>query len=98
MLLITCPWCGPRDEIEFHSGGEAGRVRPHVPDELDDTEWANFLFMRRNEKGLRRERWVHALGCRRWFAITRDTVTHDILPDDAPSLIASDMHVDGGAR
>ena len=23
MLLIRCPWCGPRDETEFHYGGQA---------------------------------------------------------------------------
>ena len=28
MLLITCPWCGPRDETEFHYGGQAGRGLP----------------------------------------------------------------------
>ncbi|MEB0164296.1 sarcosine oxidase subunit delta, partial [Glaciimonas sp. CA11.2] len=28
MLLITCPWCGPRAESEFHCGGEADIARP----------------------------------------------------------------------
>ncbi|MGZ8625813.1 MAG: sarcosine oxidase subunit delta, partial [Actinomycetota bacterium] len=23
MLLIPCPWCGPRDEVEFRYGGQA---------------------------------------------------------------------------
>ena len=23
MLLIPCPWCGEREETEFHHGGEA---------------------------------------------------------------------------
>jgi sarcosine oxidase subunit delta len=78
MLLISCPWCGPRDEVEFQAGGEAGRVRPHDPAALDDAQWADFLFMRRNEKGLQRERWNHAAGCRRWFAIERNNITHDI--------------------
>ena len=31
MLLIPCPWCGPRDEIEFHYGGEAHIARPADP-------------------------------------------------------------------
>ena len=26
MQLIECPWCGTREETEFHYGGEA-----HVP-------------------------------------------------------------------
>lgn len=80
MLLIPCPYCGPRDEIEFHAGGEAGRVRPHDPSLLDDTQWADFLFMRRNEKGWQRERWNHASGCRRWFVIERNNITHEVLP------------------
>jgi sarcosine oxidase, subunit delta len=79
MLLITCPWCGPRDETEFHYGGEAHIVRPADPDSIDDTEWATYLFMRTNPKGPLRERWMHRHGCRRWFNIVRDTVTHEIL-------------------
>ena len=27
MLLIPCPWCGPRDEVEFRYGGEAHIAR-----------------------------------------------------------------------
>lgn len=89
MLLIPCPWCGPRDEIEFACGGEAHRVRPADPEALSDAEWADFLFMRTNPKGDHRERWVHAHGCRRWFNIERHTVTHAIAraykPEERPS-------------
>lgn len=76
MLLIACPHCGERDEIEFICGGEADRPRPIDPSDLDDVEWADFLFMRRNEKGWRRERWRHGLGCGRWFVLERHTGTH----------------------
>ena len=79
MLLIECPWCGPRDEIEFSCGGEAHRVRPSDPSTLSDAEWAEFLFMRSNPKGVHKERWVHTHGCRRWFNLERDTVTYRIL-------------------
>ena len=79
MLRIPCPWCGVRDETEFHYGGQAGIVRPEHPDELSDEEWADFLFMRDNPKGEFAERWVHAAGCRRWFKLVRDTVTHRII-------------------
>jgi len=78
MLLIRCPWCGERDELEFAYGGEADRPRPHSPDELDDRQWAEFLFLRRNEKGWRRERWRHSSGCGRWFNLRRNTTTHEI--------------------
>ena len=78
MLLIPCPWCGPRDECEFAYGGEAHIKRPKEPDKLSDAEWADYLFMRTNPKGPFRERWVHTHGCGRWFNVFRDTVTHDI--------------------
>lgn len=86
MLLIECPWCGPREELEFRYGGEAGLVMPERAAELSDAEWAEYLFMRRNPKGTHRERWVHASGCRRWFTLTRHTVTHEILEVSRPEL------------
>jgi heterotetrameric sarcosine oxidase delta subunit len=79
MLLIACPWCGPRDEIEFSCGGEAHIAFPADPDALDDAAWAQYLFMRSNPKGRYHERWVHTHGCRRWFNVTRDTTTEKIL-------------------
>ena len=79
MLQIECPWCGRRDETEFTCGGEAGIVRPKNPDELDDAAWADYLFMRKNPKGIHAEQWVHSSGCRRWFLVERDTVTYQIL-------------------
>ena len=78
MLLIPCPWCGPRDEIEFHYGGQAHIAYPRDPAALDDSEWADFLFMRANPRGDFAERWLHSAGCRRWFNVVRDTVTHEI--------------------
>ena len=69
MLLIRCPWCGDRDEIEFRYGGQA----------LTDDEWADYLFMRDNPKGPWAERWMHAAGCRRWFNAIRDTATHRMI-------------------
>ena len=51
MLLIECPWCGPRDESEFAYSGEAHIVRPLKPEALTDEEWADYLFYRRNTRG-----------------------------------------------
>ena len=79
MLLIPCPWCGPRDEIEFRYGSEAHIVRPAEPDALNDAAWADYLYMRTNPMGALAERWVHHAGCRRWFNLLRDTVSHRIL-------------------
>lgn len=79
MLLIECPYCGARDEIEYRCGGEAHIARPKDPDAVSDNAWADYLFRRDNPKGVIAERWVHAHGCRRWFNLLRDTRTHAIL-------------------
>ncbi|MFI2041182.1 sarcosine oxidase subunit alpha family protein [Streptomyces bottropensis] len=79
MLLITCPWCGPRDEAEFHYGGQGHVPYPETPSALTDEEWARYLFFRDNPKGPFAERWSHAAGCRKWFNAVRDTATNEIL-------------------
>ncbi|ANP52482.1 sarcosine oxidase subunit alpha [Streptomyces griseochromogenes] len=79
MLLIPCPWCGPRDEVEFHYGGQAHVPYPEDPAALTDEEWARYLFFRDNPKGPFAERWSHAAGCRRWFNAVRDTARNEIL-------------------
>ncbi len=79
MLRIPCPFCGPRAEIEFRCGGEAHIRRPPDPEALSDAEWADYLFMRRNPKGIHFERWFHAHGCQRWFNLARHTVSDRIL-------------------
>jgi sarcosine oxidase subunit delta len=79
MLLITCPHCGPRPEIEFRAGGEAHIPRPADPSALSDEQWADFLFYRSNPKGVHAERWIHQHGCQRWFNALRDTVSDRIL-------------------
>ena len=80
MLLIPCPYCGPRDATEFRYGGQAGIAYPADPETQSDAEWVEYLFLRDNPKGPWRERWVHVAGCRRWFDLTRDTLTNEITP------------------
>ncbi|MFO1401819.1 MAG: sarcosine oxidase subunit delta [Steroidobacteraceae bacterium] len=77
MLRIPCPWCGPRDEIEFQWGGQAHIARPSG--QPDDAQWAGYLHVRANPQGPHRERWLHVHGCRQWFNLVRDTRTHAIL-------------------
>ena len=79
MLLIPNPWTEPRPDFEYSYGGEAHIERPKDPDALSDEEWAQYLFMNSNVKGVYLERWFHAHGTRRWFNIARDTVTYEIL-------------------
>lgn len=78
MLLIPCPWCGPRDEPEFRWGGEIPSDRPGPPEAVSDLAWAQYLVFRNNSKGFIKERWLHASGCRQWFIVMRDTTTHEI--------------------
>ena len=75
MLLIRCPYCGGRPEIEFSCGGEAHIARPLDPSIMSDAEWAEFLFYRGNKKGIIAERWYHQSGCQKWFNALRDSVT-----------------------
>ena len=72
-LQVPCPHCGTRSYTEFVFGGE------ERPIEADDAEM-DFarVFLPRNAAGLQRERWFHALGCRTWFTLTRDTTTNAI--------------------
>ena len=79
MLLIDCPHCGPRAEIEFRCGGEAHIARPASPEETSDAAWRDYLYLRRSPTGLHLERWNHIHGCQRWFNVARDTVSDEIL-------------------
>jgi sarcosine oxidase subunit delta len=46
---------------------------------LSDEQWAEFLYMRANPKGLHAERWRHNFGCGRFFNGLRDTFSDAIL-------------------
>jgi heterotetrameric sarcosine oxidase delta subunit len=74
-MLIPCPWCGKREEIEFRYGGEG----VPMPSDGNDAAWTRLLYYRSSPAGPHTERWVHMHGCRQWFQIVRDTMTHEIL-------------------
>jgi sarcosine oxidase subunit delta len=75
MLLISCPYCGARPEVEFRNAGAAHIVRPADPAAVSDAEWSEFLYFRANPKGRHAERWRHLHGCGRFFNAVRDTVS-----------------------
>lgn len=77
MLRIDCPHCGLRDETEFMNGGEGHVDRPSL--DASDEAWTRYLFFHDNPRGLLRERWLHAFGCRRWFHAARSTADHRIV-------------------
>ena len=79
MFLIYCPYCQEeRAEEEFHQSGEAHIARPLDPDACTDKEWGQYLFFRKNPRGIHHELWQHTVGCRKFFNITRDTSSYEI--------------------
>ena len=93
MLLIPCPWCGHRPELEFSYAGEAHLVRAPELAPTDDAAWTDFLFVRRNPKGVHAERWRHAHGCARFFNLLRDTRDDRILAAYRVGEVRSDTAV-----
>ena len=79
MLLINCPYCGPRPELEFSYGGEAHIARAADPSTLSDEELCAYLYLRSNTRGVHAERWRHLRGCARFFNALRDTTTDRLL-------------------
>ncbi|MGR4001437.1 MAG: sarcosine oxidase subunit delta [Alphaproteobacteria bacterium] len=78
MLLIPCPWCGERSEVEFAYGGEADISRPPSPESMSDGEWGVYVYYRKNPKGTHREMWHHIHGCGRYFDLVRDTASNKV--------------------
>ncbi len=72
-LKIPCPNCGLRAFTEFTFGGELRDL-----DAADAAGDFARVYLRENVSGLQRERWFHALGCRRWLTLERDTTTNRI--------------------
>ncbi|MEO6929481.1 MAG: sarcosine oxidase subunit delta [Casimicrobiaceae bacterium] len=76
-MLIPCPYCGPRNQVEFTYGGDATVRRP--ASDAPEAAWFDYVYLRDNPRGLHDEWWLHSAGCRSWFQLRRDTRTHDIL-------------------
>ena len=96
MLLVPCPYCGPRPEVEFRCGGEAHIARPADPSALDDAAWAEYLFIRQSPKGVHAERWLHAHGCGRWFNALRNTVSDSFVASYEMGTPRPDADMQGG--
>ena len=76
MILLPCPWCGPRNVDEFHHLGEVA-PRP-APDRASRSVWRAYLYLRDNPCGWVRERWYHRAGCRRVLTLERHTLTNAV--------------------
>jgi heterotetrameric sarcosine oxidase delta subunit len=76
MIVLDCPWCGPRNVSEFHSLGEV--VKRPDPRAASRAEWRSYLYLRSNPAGPVHERWLHRAGCRRFFDAERDTTDNTV--------------------
>jgi len=76
-MLITCPYCGPRDLAEFTYQGDANRSRPD-PASTDQNAWNVHVYERVNTLGDHAEFWQHSGGCRSHVRVVRSTLTHAI--------------------
>jgi sarcosine oxidase subunit delta len=81
MQIFPCPFCGPRDEIEFHYVGEP-KARAEPATSVSDAEWADYLWFNTNAKGAAREVWLH-LTCMEMFVMSRDTAVDAAAAADA---------------
>ena len=80
MLIIPCPFCGPRDESEFAYCGPKFARRPEDAGAIESEEWVENLTVPPNPVGPVLEHWRHVRGCGAWVLIERDTMTHDMKP------------------
>ncbi len=78
MLNIKCPYCGDRSQKEFAYGGDGTIIRPELNKDISDERWDEFVYLRKSPRGKHIELWHHIAGCRQWFKVQRDTVTHEI--------------------
>ncbi len=76
MIRINCPFCGPRDQVEFSYGGDGSIVYPLL--DADATAWHDAVHQRENIRGVQVETWQHVYGCRQWLKVERSTVDHTI--------------------
>ena len=96
MLLITCPFCGPRPELEFGYAGEAHVVRAQDPRDVSDAQWTEYLYQRSNVRGVHAERWRHAHGCAQFFNALRDTTTDQFVATYRIGESRPDVAVEAG--
>jgi sarcosine oxidase subunit delta len=82
VILLPCPYCGPRNASEFRYVGELA-TRPD-PNTTSVEEWRNFLYMRANPAGWTTETWHHRSGCRQHFTVERHTVTNEVQTSRLP--------------
>lgn len=100
MILLPCPWCGPRNVSEFRYVGEA-KGRPDIAS-VTPAVWRDYLYTHANPAGWVRENWYHRSGCRQFFGAERHTVSNEVRstwrPGEGPAPTGEpDLGVDARA-
>jgi heterotetrameric sarcosine oxidase delta subunit len=80
MLLIPCPHCGDRDEVEFDYGGRA-LDWPSLDAGLN--AWHATAHLGNDNAEVVEELWYHGAGCERWIRLRRHLSTHQFIELDA---------------
>jgi heterotetrameric sarcosine oxidase delta subunit len=82
VILLPCPYCGPRNASEFRYVGEVSE-RPD-PNSTSVEGWRTFLYTRSNPAGWTTETWFHRAGCRQHFVAERHTMTNEVRTSRLP--------------
>jgi heterotetrameric sarcosine oxidase delta subunit len=82
VILLPCPYCGPRNASEFRYVGEISE-RPD-PNETGIEEWRAYLYARNNPAGWTTETWSHSAGCRQHLVAKRHTMTNEVRTSRLP--------------
>ena len=83
---MQCPLNGPRNISEFIYGGDVKTMpNPVVGSNYD---WAEYLFLEDNQKGIVREWWMH-VPTSYWFIAERNTATDEIINTYPPPQLYS---------
>ena len=77
MLILECPYCGVKAEETELSPGYEAHLKRFGPGS-SDKEFEDYMFARKNPKGVHFERWRHVYGCGKWFMAARDTNTLEV--------------------
>ncbi|HZD37128.1 MAG TPA: sarcosine oxidase subunit delta [Actinomycetes bacterium] len=96
MILLPCPWCGPRNVAEFRYAGE--RVPRPDPAAASAEAWRAYLYLRANPAGWTTEHWFHRAGCRRYLTVERHTVTNAVRSARPPAGADGEPNPGGEAR
>ena len=84
-MLLSCPWCGPREleEFRFRSIVMGDRM-PTIGGAGDDgcssaTDAYARVYERTNVTDSSVEYWQHERGCRAWLVVRRNPSTAEVL-------------------